>query len=388
MSNVILKGNASGTGTVTLESPNTNSDRTISFPDSDGTVAFNNQLGMRNRIINGDMRIDQRNAGASVTITTDTQYTVDRWAGRTSAAASKFSVQQNAGSVTPPDGFKNYLGVTSLSSYSLGASDYYTIQQHIEGYNIADLGFGTATAKTVTLSFWVRSSLTGTFGGSLINQTFSRCYPFSYTISSANTWTQISITVAGETSGTWNTTNGHGLQVVFSLGMGSTYSGTAGAWTSSTILAPTGATSVVGTNGATFYLTGVQLEVGSAATNFDFRSYGQELALCQRYYFKNAPTSIANSGLGAGFQSSTTNAVVYVSLPVTMRSTPTMVISNTLISDNALYDANVTLSTIYFTPTGGYVNLDSASVGAQFRPCMWRTLSSGSIGYASYNAEL
>ena len=239
---------------------------------------------MKNRIINGAMVIDQRNAGASVTITTDTQYTLDRWAGRTSAAASKFSVQQNAGSVTPPDGFKNYLGVTSLSAYSVGSSDYYTIQQNIEGYNIADLGFGTANAKTVTLSFWVRSSLTGTFGCSLINQAFSRCYPFSYTISSANTWTQISVTIAGETTGTWLSTNGVGMQVVFSLGVGSTYSGTAGAWTTSTILAPTGATSVVGTNGATFYITGVQLEVGSSATGFEYRQYGTELALCQRYY--------------------------------------------------------------------------------------------------------
>jgi hypothetical protein len=244
--------------------------------------ALSPQTGFKNRIINGAMTIDQRNAGASVT-PAGTSYALDRWVAGMSLA-SKFSVQQNAGSVTPPVGFTNYLGCTSLSAYSVGSSDNFVIVQRIEGYNVADLGWGSASAQTVTVSFWVRSSLTGTFGGSLRNADNTRSYPFSYTISSANTWEQKSITIAGDTTGTWLTTTGIGIAAAFSLGTGTTSSGTAGAWTAGSFTSATGATSVVGTNGATWYVTGVQLEKGSTATPFEFRSIGQELALCQRYY--------------------------------------------------------------------------------------------------------
>jgi len=241
------------------------------------------------------MVIDQRNAGASVTPTSG-QYTVDRWS-MVISAASKLSFQQNAGSVTPPTGFSNYLGITSTSAYSVTSGDYFAIYQGIEGYNIADLNWGTANAKTITLSFWVRSSLTGTFGGSLNNG--SRSYPFTYSISSANTWTQASVTIAGDTSGTYNSTNGTGVQVWFGLGVGSTYSGTANSWATANYFSATGATSVVGTNGATFYITGVQLEKGSTATSFDYRPYGTELALCQRYYEKSFDTNTAATSANA-----------------------------------------------------------------------------------------
>jgi hypothetical protein len=250
-------------------------------------------FGMRNRIINGAMVIDQRNAGASGTAN---GYTVDRWQYY-GAVASKGTWQQNAGSVTPPTGYKNYLGFTSSSSYTVGASENFQIAQYIEGYNSADLGFGAAGASTVTLSFWVRSSLTGTFGGALVNSATNRSYPFTYTISVANTWEQKSVTIAGDTSGTWLTTTGVGIQVNFGLGVGSTYSGTAGSWSGNFYLSATGATSVVGTNGATFYITGVQLEKGSTATSFDYRPYGTELQLCQRYYTKSfAPGTVPANG--------------------------------------------------------------------------------------------
>jgi len=251
-----------------------------------------NNVTFRNRIINGAMVFDQRNAGASVTPASGT-YTLDRWLTYQSVA-SKFSVQQNAGAVTPPVGFGNYLGATSLSSYAVLSGDYYLIQQMIEGFNTVDLAFGTANAKTVTLSFWVYSSLTGTFGGVLNNSAGNRSYPFTYTISTANTWEQKTITVAGDTSGTWiGATNGIGLMVRFGLGVGTTYSGTAGAWAGATYFSATGATSVVGTNGATFYITGVQLEAGTTASPFEYRQYGTELALCQRYYENNYSTGYA-----------------------------------------------------------------------------------------------
>jgi hypothetical protein len=242
--------------------------------------------GMKNRIINGAMVIDQRNAGASVSGTSSI-YTLDRWGVQNNSGAARFNVQQNAGSVTPPVGFTNYLGITSTSAYSIVSTDVIGIYQRIEGYNIADLGWGTANAKTITISFQVYSSLTGTFGGSLLNSASNRTYPFTYSISLANTWTPISITIAGDTSGTWLTNNGIGIYVLFSMGTGSTYSGTAGSWSGSTYYSATGATSVVGTSGATFYITGVQLEQNTVASNFDFRSYGTELSLCQRYYENN-----------------------------------------------------------------------------------------------------
>ena len=283
---------------------------------SDG-VSSAGLYGFKNRIINGDMRIDQRNAGASVT-PVNAQYLVDRWQANLSQA-SKFTVQQNAGSVTPPAGFTKYLGVTSSSAYSVLTGDYFNINQPIEGFNIADLAWGTASAATVTLSFWARSSLTGTFGGALTNG--SRSYPFTYTISSANTWEQKSITIAGDTSGTWSATNSVGVQVTFNLGTGATYSGTAGAWASANYASATGATSVVGTNGATFYITGVQLEKGSTATSFDYRDYGRELMMCQRYLpcFNNG----TNLVYGNGNTYSVSAGTALIPFQVTPRVAPT-----------------------------------------------------------------
>jgi hypothetical protein len=267
---------------------------------SDGSTVGNGWSGFKNRIINGAMMIDQRNAGASVTPTTSDIYQLDRWFCSNSQA-SKFSIQQNAGSVTPPVGFSNYLGITSLSAYSVGSGDYFSLRQKIEGFNTADLNWGTANASTVTLSFWVRSSLTGTFGGVFQNSAQDRSYPFTYTVSAANTWEQKSVTIAGDTSGTWvGATNGTGIGIQFGLGVGSTYSGTAGAWASALYISATGATSVVGTNGATFYITGVQLEKGSTATSFDYRPYGTELALCQRYFEKSYNQSIAVGAASGG----------------------------------------------------------------------------------------
>jgi len=210
--------------------------------------------GFRNRIINGDMRIDQRNAGASVTITNtaDVTYTLDRWFGY-GTVASKFSIEQTISGVSAPTGFTDYFGVTSLSAYSVLTGDSFSVGQAIEGLNVADLGWGTASAKSITISFWVRSSLTGTFGGALRNSAVNRSYPFTYSISSANTWEQKSITIAGDTSGTWLTTNGVGIRLGFGLGQGSTFNGTAGAWAGANYNNATGATSVVGTNGATLW---------------------------------------------------------------------------------------------------------------------------------------
>ena len=277
-------------------------------------------FGFKNRIINGAMVINQRNTTISAS-DSGWQYAVDRWAAFQSISSSKFTL---AGSSTAPTGFTNSLLATSSSAYSLSASEFFTVRQPIEGFN-SDFGWGTASAKTVTLSFWVRSSVTGTFAGFIQNANDgSRTYPFTYAISVANTFEYKTITIEGDTSGTWLTNNGAGPAVCFSMGCGSTYLGTAGAWTGSTIFGVTGQTNLVATNGATWYVTGVQLEVGSTATSFDYRPYGTELQLCQRYAQRFGGDA-SYSAIGFGFGDSTNGWVdAQVTPPSWMRTVPSV----------------------------------------------------------------
>ena len=334
-----------------------------------GSDVFNasSNFGFKNRIINGAMVIDQRNAGASVTLTSGGIYTVDRFDGVEDTDGA-MTAQQNT---SAPTGFINSLKLTTTTADgTLGATQYATFRQFIEGYNIADLGWGTASASAVTLSFWVRSSLTGTFGGALANSAFNRSYPFTYSISVADTWEQKTITIAGDTSGTWLTTNGIGIRVQFGLGAGSTYSGTAGAWAALGYISATGATSVVGTNGATFYITGVQLEKGSTATSFDYRPYGTELSLCQRYYetYSNGTgTGAIYEGLGGQFPNSTTFRS-FVPFKVTKRASPSVSIPTTYVTVNSLV-GNLTPSATgsnFASPDGAGLNFNvSGATGGQ-----------------------
>jgi hypothetical protein len=241
-------------------------------------------FGFKNRILNGSMVLDQRNAGASYSAI-DSTYGLDRWKlaswDGSSQVTGKYTVIQSS---TVPTGFSTSMLITSSAATTIGAGAIYWVGQMIEGYNTADLDFGKATANSITVSFWVRSSLTGTFGGAIANSAHNRSYPFSYTINSANTFEYKTVTITGDTSGTWLTTNGIGIKIFFNLGSGTTYQGTANAWSGSQLTSVTGTTSLLATNGATLYITGVQLEKGSTATSFDYRPYGTELALCQRYY--------------------------------------------------------------------------------------------------------
>ena len=328
-----------------------------------GTSVANTSLGagnasiMKNRIINGAMVISQYNGTSSVSVATSTTYTMDRWR-YTVSQSSKLTTQQSS---TAPTGFNNSLLATSSAATSLGAGDYFLFNQWIEGFNTADLGWGTASAKTVILSFQVYSSLTGTFGGSFTNSTQDRSYPFSYSIPVANTWTTISVTVAGDTTGTWiGATNGRGIGVWFSLGTGTTYSATAGSWAAGSYYAPTGATSVVGTNGATFYITGVQLEVGSSATGFEYVNYQTSLANCQRYL------PIVTGGAGSqpfalGMCYSTTAAVVNYTFKVTPRTRPTgiTVVNAGFFSCNQANTGGTACTGIVFSDA----SLDQAQIG-------------------------
>ena len=294
------------------------------FQPSQVDSSFNGYL--RNRIINGAMMIDQRNAGASITPTSG-QYLVDRFYYQ-ATQASKVTAQQNAGGITPPTGFTKYQGIVSSSAYSLSAGDYFLMRQAIEGLNVSDLAWGTASAAPVTLSFLVRSTLTGTFGGALTNAAANRWYVFSYTINSANTWEYKTIVIPGDTTGTWATDNTAGIQLSWSLGTGTTYSGTAGAWGASVLLAPTGSVSLVSNNAATWNITGVQLEVGSVATPFERRMYPVELAMCQRYFSSVGGTNISEmANVGSNQAYTTTQTAGVLIFPVEMRAAPTFSVS-------------------------------------------------------------
>jgi hypothetical protein len=339
-----------GTNYVSIIAPSAvTSNRTITLPDVTGTLVTNsgseagafstlavnsnnisaeNSLGFRNRIINGDMRIDQRNAGASVTLTSGGNFAVDRFGGFEDTDGAMTAQQDTSA----PAGFINSIKFTTTTAdATLTTTQLALCRQLVEGTNIADLGWGTANAATVTLSFWVRSSLTGTFGGVLFSTGGTQAYPFTYTISAANTWEQKSVTVAGPTTGGATTDNSNAAQVIFGLGVGSAGSQPAGAWTSSSAYSATGAISVVGTNGATFYITGVQLEAGTTASPFEYRQYMLEEQLCMRYFEK---TIDGSNGIIYGITSVGGTQRGTYPFKVRKRATPT--VTNTSILSSVL----------------------------------------------------
>jgi hypothetical protein len=313
------------------------------------TGSFNsiNTFGFKNRIINGGMVIDQRNAGAQITIGTSSSYAVDRFQINKDTVSGTLYAQQ---STTVPSGFYNSLLFTANTAWTPAASDLAITQQKIEAFNTSDLGFGSASASTVTLSFWVRSSITGTYCAALINSANNRSYVATYTINAANTFEQKTITIAGDTSGTWiNGTNGVGIRVNFDLGSGSTYNTTAGAWAAGFYTRTSGSVNWTQTSGATFYITGVQLEKGSTATSFDFRSYGTELALCQRYFEKISAAGSAS--VSTGQVTGVTSALFPLLFKVTKRDTPAFSTTGSFITLTAAGSSG-----------GGTIALQSATV--------------------------
>jgi hypothetical protein len=343
----------------------------------------------RNRIINGAMVIDQRNAGASSTFATTGAYTtVDRFQAfnNTSGTATNQQV------VDAPAGFYNSLKVTITSSVTPAAGELFQLQQVIEGHNISDFAFGTANAKTITLSFWVKSSLTGQFGGAIQDAAAGYGYPFSYTISSANTWEQKSITIPGATSGTWGTTTSAGLRLYFNLGMGSNYLGTAGAWASAGVRGVTGDTKLVSTNGATWNITGVQLEVGSTASSFEYRSYGQELALCQRYYYNIFGTASDFQAFGCGVWLSSTVGKVLIDLPVPLRVVPTLEAASLRLFDAAASTTrSATGFSIAYTVTAtnkAFIDVSVGSSSASAGDACLAVLNTSTSARVGFSAEL
>jgi len=291
-----------------------------------GTAGTAGVTGFKNRIINGNMIISQRN-GTTATSQTNGTYNLDRWQGVSytgGATTGKYTVAQSSTAAT---GFVNSLLVTSSAATSTSATDIYALLQIIEGYNIADLGWGTSNGKTVTLSFWVRSSATGTFGGNIRNQNSDWSYPFTYTISAANTFEYKTITIPAPTAGsTWQTDNSQGIYIFFNLQIGSNFTLSAtGSWQNANAYGASGCVNLLNNSGATFYVTGVQLEVGTTATNFDFRSIGTELNLCLRYCVKY----VAGAGEAMGAASTWTSSSFWIPgrTPLPMRAAPSASVS-------------------------------------------------------------
>ena len=348
--------------------------------------------GARNRIINGDMRVDQRNSGVSTTVSTTSvgAYTLDRW---NAASAPSLGAATVIRSGTAPVGFtSSLLWTTTTASGTLTGSQFACVNQVIEGYNTSDLSWGTANAKSVTLSFWVRCSLTGTFSGSIRNFAGTRGYIFTYTINTQNTFEYKTITIPGDTAGTWTIDNTGSIQLSFSLGTGPNYSTTAGSWQAGNLLATTGETQVINNLNATWYLTGVQLEAGTVATPFERRSYGQELALCQRYYYRDTYTVVSNVEhfLFYGSMYGTTQLEGVYSFPVEMRSAPTL--GNSALSTFKLRNGAETPTSlaIYGANTrSGLIYTSNTATGTQKQANALMSISTnGTVTYLEFNAEL
>jgi hypothetical protein len=350
----------------------------------DGQFNSASSMGFKNRIINGGMVISQRNGTSATTVNGNDIYTLDRFKGWASGGGV-FTVTQ---STTAPTGFNNSALITvTTADASIAAGDNYRFAQPIEGYNIADFGFGTASASTVTLSFWVRSSITGTFGGSLYSVSGTRAYVFNYTISAANTWEQKTVTIAGDTSGTWGTTNSFGITVYFDLGSGSNYENATGSWVAAEKFRTSGNATLISTLSNTWYVTGVQLEKGSTATSFDYRPYGTELALCQRYFYKIVGNTSPSAGIGSGFSTASTTARVYVKYPVNTRTAPTVSFGGTFFA----YDGGLgTVTSLAINAGDQSCSLDLTCSGGGLTAFRGNVpnLSSASTDFLQFSAEL
>jgi hypothetical protein len=375
-------------GVVNITLPSTSG--TLGLSTGSATQSFNaqNTFGFKNRIINGAMAIDQRNAGGSVT-PVNGAYTLDRWLVATTIA-SDISVQQST-TVPSTANFKNSVLITSLAASSVVSGTITAFQQYIEGNNIYDIGWGTSNAQPISISFWVRSSLTGTFPLQIQNSAQTYSYVATYTISASNTWQYITISVPAQTSGVWATDNGVGLIMRFVLATGSTYqTSSPNTWLSGNYWGTSSTTNLIATNGATFYVTGVQFEVGTQATSFDYRSIGTELALCQRYYFKTIPVATGDSG--NGFCTSTTNATVYTTLPVQMRTNPTALEQSGTATD---YTVRVAGGAVVCSSVPAFQGATSQMVGSNLSTASGLTAGQGcgfraanTNAYLAWSAEL
>ena len=369
MAKIRLQGNASGSGVLTVTAPNTSTDRVITLPDATATIAttvdtnalttrVNGASGKKNLVINGAMNVYQR---GSVNITNaGNEYTLDRfqayWRGGALATATKDT------DVPAGQGFASSIKMDVTTGDALGAgNDLVLFRQKIEAQDLQHLEYGHANAKTMTLTFWIKSTVTGTYilrasqpdASDRINST-------AYTVSSANTWEKKTITIAGDTSGVIDNNTSHGLEVTWCLGSGSDY--TSGTRSNNTWIAYDatkqfqGQVNAVNSASNNIYITGVQLEVGSVATDFEHRTFAEELTLCQRYYYE---LQVA-SGTFAGISVGSTSIRFPVALPTPLRTEPSIA-SN---GNKTHRSGNVNSSVNQVTVSGYFANMVQLKLAA------------------------
>jgi hypothetical protein len=356
----------------------------ITFPD--GSLQGIG-VGRRNLIINGAMQVAQR--GTSFATIIDNQYTVDRFVTEYSGLGA-FNISQSSDA---PDGFGSSFKVDcTTADASPAAGDVLAIFYKMEGQDAQQLKKGTANAESVTLSFYVKSNKTGTYQVNIRDIDNNRIIGSTYTVNSSGAWEYKTVTFIGDTSGSLGNDNGESIRLDFMLGSGTDYSsGTVPTtWkTRSNVDRNAGATvNLADSTSNYFQITGVQLEVGSVATPFEHRSYGEELALCQRYYALIANSSSSGEfGFASGFQTSTGGAVVQVQTPVPMRAAPTATASNLGISNQVNFTQAATLAYSGLTNSGGLLGFTYSSAGAQYSPCLLVSQST-LIGNLSFSSEL
>jgi hypothetical protein len=304
-------------------------DGSIQAADLSPTIPLS---GFRNLIINGGMTIAQRGTAAISNLNSQNTFGTDRWA-IFGSNINKMTITQS--SVTPTgQGFSNSTLITSSAATSPFSNHYYGLRHFIEGYNTADLAWGTSGAKPIVISFWVRSSIAGTYSLSVKNPNSSRVFTATYTITTADTWEKKIIYIPPETTGTWATDNTESLSLWFDLGSGTDANGAADIWKTSFTPKTSGSVNWVGTSGATFYLTGVQLEQNYQPTPFEQRPISVELQLCQRYFRRTTVTQQYTEGTIYGYGAGGTSVGMTVPFPTTMRSSPTTSINGAFTNNN------------------------------------------------------
>ena len=380
-----------GGGVILTPAASTASDVTLSLPTTNGTLAtqaYATQMGgMRNRIINGAMMIDQRNNGAAVTSSAGAgaNWAVDRFQTNVAGTSAVVTAQRVSDA---PSGFINSLKITVTTAATATAAQFTFVRQIIEGLNISDLGWGTADAQPVTLSFWFKASITGTYSAFAINHAEDRSYVATFAVNAANTWEYKTITIPGDTTGTWLTTNSNGIRFGFDLGSGANYQGTANIWNSGWRQRTSSTVNLIGTNGATLQFTGLQVEKGTVATPFEYRQYGTELALCQRYFVRFMGTGAYEKLPGAGIAVSATTAYYAFSLPVQMRSSPTMSVGTIAVYDGSGNTAVTSIGVDNTSPLSpSFIFTFGSGVITAFRPVLIQANNSTAAA-VNLNSEL
>jgi hypothetical protein len=302
-----------------------------------GNVYDDGALSHRNILINGKFEVNQYNDGSSTSFAAGAYFVADRFDYYTNAGAFAVYSATHEISSDAPDGFSKSLKITCTSGGTIPSTGEVVFRQKIEGYNSSVLNYGSANGESATVSFWIKASVTGDYGLQFVyyDGTNSQFYVSKYTVNSANTWEYKTVTIPPQTTNAFdNVTNGNGLTVYWDLGEGSTYSGTAGAgWGTTYLNGLSGGVKLMENTGATWQITGVQLEVGDTATPFEHRSYGDELARCQRYFLMCKPETsagITHAGFANLNARSTTARYSVVHFPVSMRVRPSVAYSGSL----------------------------------------------------------